>query len=441
MSNSMALVTHHFSYQPLTGQFLLAARTNKMNALAQVVSSCPVILGVAEFIHQLQRERGISNIFLVSKGDRFNAELKAQWQQTQIAEIQFRELVRTQCLVGSSALVPDKLLNKIALGLQASDHLGYLRQRVSELKMAGMESTQAYSRLIVCLLDVIFDMADMGAEPSITHRLITLFNVLQAKEYAGQERALGAIGFATTTFEKNLCEQVAHLQAAQKDRLALFVEHASPELIEQWKTLQSHHQDFDQIRQLITALASGPRVDSSLCEVWYELSTARIDDMHQLEQRITREIQQQTDALLIQAEQQVAETQAQLERLANTTSVTLGSWDRVANDSLLFDSRQPGLLVNSETNATFWHPSEAPSTSVYELLRNQASEMNELGEQLRQARHALAEQKRISRATLLLMQTRHLSEAEAYQQLQQYAMTQQRRLAEIADIVIATLHK
>lgn len=53
----------------------------------------------------------------------------------------------------------------------------------------------------------------------------------------------------------------------------------------------------------------------------------------------------------------------------------------------------------------------------------------------------LAQQKYSSRATLLLMQTKHLSEARAYRQLQQYAMTKQRRLAEVADIVIATLQK
>jgi AmiR/NasT family two-component response regulator len=41
----------------------------------------------------------------------------------------------------------------------------------------------------------------------------------------------------------------------------------------------------------------------------------------------------------------------------------------------------------------------------------------------------------------LLTLTKHLSEARAYQQLQQYAMTKQRRLAEVADIVIATLQK
>ncbi len=57
--------------------------------------------------------------------------------------------------------------------------------------------------------------------------------------------------------------------------------------------------------------------------------------------------------------------------------------------------------------------------------------------ELAEARKALSERKLIERAKGVLMQTRRMSEEEAYRALRRLAMDQGRRLADVADSVIA----
>ena len=77
------------------------------------------------------------------------------------------------------------------------------------------------------LLTVIFEAADIASDPTITRTLVALFNFMQGKEYAGQERAWGAIGFAETHFDKRLCEKLCTLQQAQLHHFSVFQEFAA----------------------------------------------------------------------------------------------------------------------------------------------------------------------------------------------------------------------
>ena len=67
-----------------------------------------------------------------------------------------------------------------------------VRQRATT---AG-EATQHFSRVIAALLALVFEAADVAAEPAVSRLLVALFNLMQGKELAGQERASGAAAFA-----------------------------------------------------------------------------------------------------------------------------------------------------------------------------------------------------------------------------------------------------
>ena len=50
-----------------TKRFLLAAKHAEITVLEQLSSNCRIVIAVRELIHELQKERGASNIFLASK--------------------------------------------------------------------------------------------------------------------------------------------------------------------------------------------------------------------------------------------------------------------------------------------------------------------------------------------------------------------------------------
>ena len=75
---------------PTTEDFLLAAKRAEISSLHQLLVSCGLVTKVTELIHELQRERGLSNTYLVSDGQRFAEQRNEELKATGIAEANFR---------------------------------------------------------------------------------------------------------------------------------------------------------------------------------------------------------------------------------------------------------------------------------------------------------------------------------------------------------------
>ncbi|MDO6805399.1 nitrate- and nitrite sensing domain-containing protein, partial [Wenyingzhuangia sp. 1_MG-2023] len=71
--------------------FLLAAKRAEISALKQLLVSSGLVTWVTDLIHELQRERGLSNIYLVSHGQRFARQRLDELEATKQAECVFRE--------------------------------------------------------------------------------------------------------------------------------------------------------------------------------------------------------------------------------------------------------------------------------------------------------------------------------------------------------------
>ena len=75
--------------------------------------------------------------------------------------------------------------------------------------------------------------------------------------------------------------------------------------------------------------------------------------------------------------------------------------------------------------------------SILELVHEQAQRLQQMGDELDMVRASLNERKLVERAKGLLMAHRQLSVHEAHKTLRQMAMNQNRRLAEVAQAVLA----
>ena len=88
--------------------------------------------------------------------------------------------------------------------------------------------------------------------------------------------------------------------------------------------------------------------------------------------------------------------------------------------------------------------SEAPARygpqferSMLGLVQEQARRLQAMGDELETVRAALNERKVVERAKGLLMASRKLSEGEAYNMLRQTAMSQNRKLLDVAETVLS----
>lgn len=411
-----------------TRQFFLCAKSAEIQALEQLADLCQLVGAICDLVHQLQRERGLTNIYLASAGDLFSQERRHQVEASDGAEQCGRELLALWFRRAAGA-APSRLLNSIALALQALDQLPLLRQQIASQRISPQLATAAYGRLIAAWLAMVLETAELSCDPPITRLLVAIFNLLQAKEYAGQERAWGAISLASARLDQEQAERLLLLQQAQAHSLGVFLQYADGAQQQAWQQQEQsdNSQQLARLRLMLQQLAHQPTTVPAISDLWYQCATIRMDAMHQIHCALVQQLQQQTGDSIALAQSQLEQQQSQADALTDDSSI-----DRD------FDPQALNLLGADGWPATPLAPaSQTPGWSFYQLLCDQAQQIRCIETELAEARQAINAQKLVNRAKRLLMANHGLSEERAYRLLQQQAMNSQKSLAEIAAELLA----
>lgn len=391
--------------------FLLASRQCEVAELEQLARSCELVGAVSGLVHALQRERGISNVFLSSRGQRFARQRHEQLADCERAEAGLRQwlgaLETSATPVGNGS----RLFSRIALVLHALEGLPALRERIGRHAMAAAEATAAFSVLIASLLAVVFEAADSATDPNVSRALVALLHLMQGKEFAGQERALGARAFAAGGIDATGQQQWRHLIESQQACLQVLadfsqIEGAAAGLARPPAPVLA---DLERLRHL--GCTCDGTLDSAFSDAWYETCTARIDALRADEDRLARNLRTLCEQRIVQAREDLCDQRAALDRL-------LGQARPVDPDSPAPLGRQLGR-------------------AVFEMAQAQSRRLQTMSEELDAARARLNERKTIERAKGLLMAHRRISEDEAYKALRQLAMNQNKRLVDVAEALLS----
>ncbi len=411
---------------PSTEDFLLAAKQSEINALKQLMINSSLVVNVSELIHALQKERGLSNSYLVSEGKRLKQEREAELPATDQAISDFglalQELDLKRC--GSATI---RLYNSLAYVMHSLDDLPAMRRQISRQEISATTNTKFFNHLIAGLLAVIFEAADVSNDPDITKVLVALFNFMQGKEYAGQERAWGVIGFTKGNFSNSAKEQIRALNEAQFGCFDIFNDFASILPSAQWRQLESADAavEMERMRQMIVRFRPDDSLPSAIGEVWYQAATARIDGMQEIAYLITQELSKLCQDKVQQASEEL--------RLHQEHLVTLGEYEAPPMSALTAmdaKSSQTTVAIGPGVNINLAH-------SLYELVQRQAEHLRKVSDELNNAKQTLNERKLIEKAKGILMTTQKVSEEAAYKQLRQAAMDGNKRIIDIAENIIS----
>lgn len=411
---------------PTTQDFLLSAKRSEIAALKQLLISCGLVTKVTELIHELQRERGLSNTYLVSDGQRFARQREAEVEATGAAEDRFRLALADLDLENVSASSA-RLYSSIAFVLHCLEELKPLREKISSRTVTATENTQTYNRLIAGLLAVVFEAADISNDPDITRALVAMFNFSQGKEYAGQERAWGLIGFTCGTFTKETQDRLHTMQEAQARCLDIFTEFAQTLFQAQWRQLETSEatRELERLRQMVQRYRKGDALPTAISEVWYEVATRRIDGMQEIERELASALLDLCKGKIDIAEEDLRLHSEHLKELAAVDEPPMSPLSILPDDAA-----QASLNVSPGVNIKL-------ARSIYELVQGQAERLHRMSEELAEARQALEERKLIDKAKGLLIQSKGITEEEAYRQLRQAAMDNNKRIVDVAMNVIS----
>jgi hypothetical protein len=179
--------------------FLIAARQCEIDELDQLARTSELVGVIGRLVHALQRERGMSNVFLASRGSRFADQRDPQIAECLALEQEVRagfDQLETDRHAGRGPGNGARLFSRIAWVLPAWTPCPRLRRRIAALELKPAQAVAAFAKLVAGLLAVVFEAADGATDPEISRLLVAMFNFMQGKEFAGQERAFGAAALA-----------------------------------------------------------------------------------------------------------------------------------------------------------------------------------------------------------------------------------------------------
>lgn len=246
------------------------AVTNEMDAISAVVETSQA---GGELAHQLQKERGMSAVYLASLGEQFGEELSAQRKVTDSALTKFNEVV-TDLELGTDLSQHTRAMLKDLVALNST------RSRVDARMIEADGMIAFYSNVIKELISVY----DFAVEGRVMSDLGGVGAFLRAKEAAGLERAIGSRSFAMGGYAEGDYESFISLVSAQiihLDRFSLASGELGAGVIEAIEKSEQQQKLNDLRRLALTQKFT--EVDAS---AYFDAASARLDLLHSYEQEL-----------------------------------------------------------------------------------------------------------------------------------------------------------
>ncbi|CAA2106942.1 nitrate regulatory protein [Variovorax paradoxus] len=400
--------------------FLIAARRCEIDELDQLARTSELVGLIGRLVHALQRERGMSNIFLATRGSRFAEQRAPQIAECLALEQEVRagfDQLQADTHRGAGTGNGARLFSRIAWVLPGLDALPALRSRIDALELKPAQAVAAFAKLVAGLLSVVFEAADGASDPEISRLLVAMFNFMQGKEFAGQERAFGAAALALGRSDEAQRLQWLHLIESQERCFQVFTDFSGDAVLALWRDSQPDATLAELERMRRRGTTSAP-ADPALSHAWFDCCTRRIDAMKTVEDRLAADLRALCDRKTAQARSELQEYRQLLDVLAPQAG------------ALFFDDADAQATAPA-------HFGRHLERSVLDMVQEQSRRLQAMSDELETVRASLNERKVVERAKGLLMAHRRLSEDEAHKMLRQTAMNQNRRLVDVAESMLA----
>ncbi|MGC2777025.1 MAG: methyl-accepting chemotaxis protein [Bradyrhizobium sp.] len=240
---------------------------------------------LGRFVHELQRERGMSSAFLSSKGTQMRAELDQQ-----------RKLTDGERVHAAAALDGLRRSSALAEAAQSSEQaLAQLDRRRGEIDAQAIAPPVAVSSLteiVGRLTSLIGGMSTLSDDDDISKAIIAYGNLTEGKERAGLERAVVAGGLAAGRFEQAAYARAMGLAAAQDSYFGAFRAAASVRARAAFDAAMAGPaiDGFEAMRKVVQQGGVSGDFRGLASKAWFDAATLRIDLLKQVEDTLAAEL-------------------------------------------------------------------------------------------------------------------------------------------------------
>jgi methyl-accepting chemotaxis protein len=272
----------------IVSSFVLVEKQQHANQLSQFEELVSLANNFSRLVHEIQKERGVSSVYLSSGGKQM---VDALAQQRQTSDKRRRDL---ESYVARFDLAPygSEFGAEVKQAMATIGELDGKRQQIDKLAVSPAESFAYFTGQISQSLGAVSRVVTISPDVSLSNAILAYVNLLDAKERMGRERAFGAIGLTVGKFSVEFYQRFIEITAEQGVYLNIFRNYAPKELKEFYaKTVAGKSVDeVARIRKLLFAGGLSGDLQGVDGPTWFRLMTEKIDLVKAVEDRTAADV-------------------------------------------------------------------------------------------------------------------------------------------------------
>lgn len=262
-------------------------RQSALRELNRLYAMTELAQHAGDWVHQIQLERGMTAGFLGSDGQSFGARLKQQRPNVDAAAQAFHE----QRTALSDDVLSDTAREELAQLNRQWERTAQIRNEVDNLDIATSEVLSHYTGINSQLMSFVGALAQLTHEGEISRQLAAYYNLLEAKDLAGIERAMLSNAFGADGMTPERLRNYLSLLGEEQAFLSAFRALSPPDVREALNQALSGPEIERLIERRELAISQfdtgGYNVDP---EEWFEWQTVKIGRLKALEDDVSTAI-------------------------------------------------------------------------------------------------------------------------------------------------------
>ncbi len=276
------IVAMFFAAQLITEKTHIISKLDKAEILATLS------IDMVNLVHEQQKERGATAVFLGSGGSKFKNELIEQRKNTNAIRTILHEYIANFSPNAYGDNFAEKY-NGVILMLGEMDDI---RSKVDNLSISPKDAIAYYTKLNSKNLDLVGYIAHFGVDADITLSVVSYVNFLQGKERTGIERAVGASGFSAGEFTQGLMNKFKSLISEQKIYNGMFLSNASKSQKEVYKEIMASDDvaKVNKMRKIAVLGGLEGNLRGVSGDYWFAAITGKINDLKKIEDILAHDL-------------------------------------------------------------------------------------------------------------------------------------------------------
>jgi len=260
------------------GSIILIFNYKKIVALNELKEKILVSNAIADTLHSLQKERGLSSGFVSNTNNEYKIELISQRNITN------NEIQKLSSIL--EKISSDKFQKETLNILQKLKKLNSLRDEVDSFSLSSSILIQKYTELNTELLSIITNISVSSHIPIITKNIMAYSNFLYLKEHVGIQRALGVIILSDKKSDQSTRIHFISLMAIQKHNEAIFLLYAADDFKSYYEEIRKMD-FFCKVSDLENVIIEKNTSKASLSsKYWYVQISKKLDALDKLSKYI-----------------------------------------------------------------------------------------------------------------------------------------------------------